>query len=320
MKQVKILFILPKLKEKHRKRLTELEGRIEIQATDDEERVAELIPQAEVLVCFPWHYSDQLLRRAANLSWIHALSAGVDQLLTPELANSNVQVTTSSGVHPIQISEHILGMMLAFTRNLHRFIRFQLKKSWNRDLQMEELQGKTLGIIGLGKIGRELARKAQCFGMEVLGVKRDISQGVDGVEQLFPPEELDEVLTRSDFVVILAPFTSKTHGMIGERELALMKNSAYLISISRGGIVDEEALVGALRRGEIAGAGLDVFATEPLPSDSPLWQMEQVLISPHIAGASPHYLERALEIFADNLNRYLEGRPLENLVERGQEY
>ncbi|MFQ6117408.1 MAG: NAD(P)-dependent oxidoreductase, partial [Candidatus Bipolaricaulia bacterium] len=150
--------------------------------------------------------------------------------------------------------------------------------------------------------------------------KRDISKGAEYVDRLFPPEELDELLRRSDFVVVLTPRTPETEGLIGERELRLMKGSAYLIVISRGGIVDEQALAKALRRGELAGAGLDVFATEPLPEESPLWEMEQVIISPHLAGASPHYMERAMEIFAENLRRYLEGRSLKNLVDKERGY
>lgn len=320
MKRVKILFILPELKEKHRQRLRGLEERIEILVAKEADQAAELIRDAEVLVCSPRRFSDALLQRATNLRWVHSITAGVERLLTPRLINSETQVTTSSGVHPIQISEHVLGMMLAFTRNLHRLIRFQLEKRWARDVRMEELCGKALGIIGLGRVGRELARKAECLGMEVVGVKRDISEDVEHFNQVFPPERLAEVLERSDFVVVLTPRTPETEGLIGERELRLMKESAYLIVISRGGIVDEQALAEALRRGELAGAGLDVFATEPLPEESPLWEMEQVIISPHLAGASPHYMERAMEIFAENLRRYLEGRPLKNLVDKERGY
>ncbi len=265
-------------------------------------------------------FPHDLLPRAHNLRWYQQWAAGADWLLRhPEAADLDFVLTSASGVHPIQITEHIFAMLLAFARRLCRAVRAQERHEWirhNRWGDIFELYGKTMVLVGVGAIGARVAEVATAFGMHVLGVRRNPQQSAPEVAAMFAPHQLLEVLPEADFVVLTIPLTHETRGMIGERELRAMKPTAYLINIGRGGLVDEGALIRALREGWIAGAGLDVFETEPLPQDSPLWDMENVIITPHYAGLTPHYHERAMAIFLDNLRRYMAGEPLRNVVDK----
>jgi len=272
----------------------------------------------EVVVSFfyPWFY--ELLPRMKNLRWIHFLSAGVDTLWEWGLQDRNMIFSNSSGVHAGPISDHVLGQVLYFSRRLGTFTRQQQQKNWQRH-GLEELEDQVLGILGLGAIGRACARKARAMGMRVLGSASG-PRPVEGVEEVGGPEIMPRILAESDYLVIALPLTSRTRGLLGQEELQLMKRNAVLINIARGEIIDEEALIECLQQGNIKGAGLDVFAREPLPSDSPLWDMENVFITPHVAGSTPRYMERALAIFLENWKAYREGRTLPQQVDLEKGY
>jgi len=264
-----------------------------------------------------------LVVRAPKLRWFQQWGAGADWLLDyPELADRDLVITNVAGIHAIPISEHILAMLLGFARALPRSERAQHERRWAHvdSRVVFELARKTMLIVGLGAIGRRTAEIAAALGMRVIGVRRSSRESVPGVERLVGPEQLHTVLPEADVVVLIVPLTRDTIGLIGEPELRLMKPSAYLINVGRGATVDEPSLIRALAEGWIAGAGLDVFATEPLPSDSPLWTMEHVQITPHYAGNTPHYDERAMAIFLDNLQRYRLGQPLRNVVDKRSGY
>ncbi len=276
--------------------------------------------------------------RAPRLRWVQLHSAGVDHVLDTPLWRSDVAVTTSSGIHAPNIAEYVLAMMLAFSRRIPRMLAFQARAEWPprrwEKFAAPELRGATVGVMGYGSIGREVGRLAHAFGMRVLGLRRggrtdrppefELPElaGRPGAEPdlVFTPDRLAEMLPECDYVVLALPHTPATYHFIDEAALRAMKPSALLINIGRGALVDETALARALREGWIAGAAMDVFEQEPLPADSPLWKMDNVIISPHIAGFTPHYDERATTLFAENLRRYLAGDPLLNQVERGRGY
>ncbi len=257
---------------------------------------------------------------APYLRWLQYPGAGVDALLPTGLLNddSGVIVTTSSGIHAT-ISEYVFGSMLMFNWNWPEMVRLQASHVWAHSaswyhLGGRELEGQTLGVIGLGNIGRRIARLGRAFGMHVLGMRHSARPGEeDGdVDQLFAPEQLHAMLPLCDYIVLAVPLTSETKGLIGESELRLMKPDAYLVNVARGRIVNEAALIRALQEHWIAGAGLDVTEQEPLPPDSPLYTMQNVILTPHISGVSLHYEQRLTALFADNLRLYRTGKPLLN--------
>jgi phosphoglycerate dehydrogenase-like enzyme len=231
-------------------------------------------------------------------------------------------------VHGPNVAEHLMAMILMFTRGFPRLLRAQLGRRWERELKSRsdgpgELTGKTLLIVGLGRIGDALAARARPFGMRVVGVKHDPSHrhdGAVGVDELVSIDALDEALGRADHVCLTVPLTRATHHLMNARRLTRMRPSAFLYNVSRGAVIDEAALVEALRAGKLAGAGLDVFEEEPLPPGSPLWDLENVILTPHVAGVTPLYYERAATLFADNLDRFLSGRALANRFESDRGY
>jgi phosphoglycerate dehydrogenase-like enzyme len=270
-----------------------------------------------------------LIHKATKLRWLQQWGAGADWLLRyTDVAKLDVVITNASGVHPIQITEHILAFLLAFARQLHHAIRAQGRREWRRpsrddfftDHPFFELAGKTMVLIGVGAIGTRTAGIANAMGMRVLGVRRNPKIRVPGIDAMYSPGQLLDVLPEADFVVVTVPLTPETQGMIGESELRAMKPTAYIVNIGRGGTIQEEKLVQALQEGWIAGAGLDVFEIEPLPESSPLWDMENVILTAHYAGLTPHYEERAMAIFVENLERYMNGRPLRNVVDKKLAY
>ncbi len=283
-----------------------------------EERVAIERVLDEVEIAAGWFPHD-LIARARGLRWLQQWGAGADWLLRePQVAQLDFVLTNASGVHAIPISEQILAYLLAFARQLPAAMRAQQHASWqktNRD-DIFELAGKIMLLIGVGAIGERTAAIASALGMRVLGIRRNPARSAPGVAAMYAPDRLLDLLPEADFVVLTAPLNRATQGMIGERELRAMKDTAYLVNIGRGGMIQEQALIQALREGWIAGAGLDVFAKEPLPESSPLWAMENVIVTAHYAGMTPHYDERALAIFLDNLRRYRAGEPLRNVVDK----
>lgn len=261
----------------------------------------------------------EVIMNAPNLRWFQQFGAGADWLLAyPEAVEKPFVLTNTSGIHAIPISEHIFALLLAFARRLHKVLYAQERHDWHvpPGETLFELAGKTMLLVGVGAIGERTAHLAQAFDMRVVGVRRDADQDVSGVDEMVGPEQLDALLPEADVVVLTVPLTKETRHMIDAEALRRMKSTAYLINIGRGGTVDERSLVEALRAGEIAGAGLDVFEAEPLPEESPLWEMDNVLITPHYSGSTPHYVTRFVEIFLDNLRRYQHGEPLQNVVDK----
>ncbi len=269
---------------------------------------------------------------APRLRWVQGHFAGVDQLLGHPLLRS-VTLTTSSGIHAPVMAEYILMMVLAFAHHLPRMIEHQRRAEWPQQRWVlfvpQELHDATLGLVGYGSIGRETARLARAFGMRVLALKRHVDQRADdgwrlpdigdaageNVDQLFTPDQLHAMLAECDYVAITAPLTPETRGLLGAAEFQVMKREAVIINVARGGVIDEAALIDALRDRVIGGAALDVFEQEPLPADSPLWHLPNVILSPHVSGFTPHYDERAMALFAENLRRYEGGEPLLNVVD-----
>jgi phosphoglycerate dehydrogenase-like enzyme len=258
---------------------------------------------------------------APHLRWVQLTSAGADRLLSSGFINEGITVTTVSGLHATPIGEYVLGVMLMWAKGAPKFMRAQLRREWVRYLP-QELQGKTIGIVGMGNIGAEVARLSKAFGCRIIATRRSGQprDGDDHADELMPQAELPRLLRESDYVVLCVPLTPETRGIIGERELHMMKDSAVLVNIARGAVVVEADLVQALRDGTIAGAALDVFEQEPLPEESPLWDMENVIMSPHISGGTEIYNQRAVDIFADNLRRYRAGDPLRNVVDPSRGY
>jgi phosphoglycerate dehydrogenase-like enzyme len=262
-----------------------------------------------------------------NLRWIHAPSAAVHQLLFAELVNSDVVVTNSREVHGPVVAEHVIALIFALAKKIPQAVKLQQKQSWGQEAiwkegaRPREVAGATLGLIGVGSIGSRVAQTASAFGMRVIAVREHVEKGSpEGVEQVFALPELDELLRQSDYVVIAAPLIAATQGLIDAARLAVMKPDAYLINVGRGAQVDEAALADALRTRRIAGAALDVFEREPLPAESQLWGLDNLLITPHTAGLTEKLWHRHYELFSDNLRRYLTGQPLRFVVDKHKGY
>ena len=280
------------------------------------EKLDALLAEAEVICGL--RLPQNVITRAPKLKWVQVIGAGVDRFLDTDIMGSSVIMTNVSGIHATSISEFILGRMLMFVKQAPLY--FQLKQ-WKR-FPPTVLRSKTVGIVGLGSIGREVARLSKAFGMKVVATRRSTERVGQAryVDIMLPRQQLQQLLSDSDFVVLTLPLTSETKGLIGEEELRTMKSTAYLINIARGGVVDEEALIRALDEHWIAGAGLDVFTTEPLPADSRLWELSNVILSPHISGGREDYTIRATAVFLKNLRRYLNGKKLLNVVDKKKGY
>lgn len=264
---------------------------------------------------------EEFLEENIHLRWLQSWSAGVDDLPLEKLAESKILLTSANGVHVFPISETIFALMLALTRKIHTYIRNQQSKTWHHSGLKLELHQKTVGIIGVGAIGKETAKIAKAFGMNVLGVRRS-GKPEEFVDEMFTTDHLSQILPKCDYVAVTLPLTKDTRHLFGKEQFVLMKPSAFFINIGRGEVVNEAELIQALQDGQIAGAGLDVFETEPLDESSPLWDMENVIITPHTAGSTEHYNKRVIEdIFIPNLKSYLEGKtPTVNLVDYEKGY
>lgn len=292
---------------------------------DSDEEVLERIPDAEVVYC-SW-INRAHLAAARRLRWIHSNAAGVGPMLFPEMVASPIPVTNSSGVSSVTIAEHVVAVALALMRELPLAWRRQTAHTWAQNefdsgARMRTLRGARVLIVGLGSIGRETAAIAAGFGATVVGIRRkaDGRPLPAGVASVVGPAQLHDELRLADVVVLAAPQTSETTRMIGERELALMKDDALLVNISRGRLVDEAALVRTLETGRLRGAALDVFEHEPLAADSPLWARDDVILTPHVSGFHAEYWSTARRLFAENLRRFDEGRPLANVVDKKAGY
>ncbi len=251
-----------------------------------------------------------------RLKWIQSHSAGMDAQLYPALKNSEVVLTSVAGVYGSHAAEHAYALLLGLTRDIKGAAINHTKHEWRKPNQLIEIGGLTLGIIGLGGFGIHMAKRGIGFDMRIIAVDAYRQDKPDFVDELMPIDQLPELMRRSDVVMIACPLTEETYHLVNADNLALMKPTAYLINVARGKIVDEPALIEALKAGKIAGAGLDVTEVEPLPEDSPLWDMDSVLLTPHVAGRSQHRVRRAAEFFCENLKRYLNGEPLKNIVDK----
>lgn len=278
------------------------------------------------------------LSQAPNLQWVQTHYAGVDSLENSQIWQSDVLITTASGVHAANMAQYALTQILLWAHRVPSWFAYKQTKTWAENrwntFVPQELRGKTLGILGYGSIGRELARLAKPFGLEILVTKQNAKQLADTgfsypdqgdptgdlPDRVYPSEATRSMIAECDFVVITLPLTERTHHLIDEEMLKAMKPTAFLVNVGRGAIINEVDLVRGLKKGWLAGAGLDVFEEEPLPKESPLWEMENVILTPHISGFTPQYDKRATDIFAENLRRYLAGEPLLNLVDRDKGY
>jgi phosphoglycerate dehydrogenase-like enzyme len=305
-------------------RLREAAGSDVLCISTNEELLSRL-PQAEILCSYslPENWSTQ----APHLRWLQVAGVGVDNFRSSDILNSEVVVTTAVGINAAVIAEYVFGSILMFNRNWPEMIRLQDRRVWPLSahwykLGGRELPGQTLGIVGLGSIGRRVAQLGKAFGMRVLATRRSAHIGdLDpDVDSLFALADLSTLLHQSDYVVLALPLTSETEGLIGEAELRSMPSHCYLVNVARGRIVQQQVLLRALREGWIAGAGLDVVAEEPLPAESPLYRMPNVILTPHISGVSVQYDQRLAELFAENLRCYRSGQPLRNCYDSVRGY
>ena len=289
-------------------------GRAVVSAAATPSEAAEAVGEAEIL--YAWKFPPQLYAKAQRLKWLQAMGAGVDWAIVPELP-PGVILTRAPGVFGPWMAEYVIGWCSWVTQRVETYREAQRQRRWLDHVLPDRLLGKTLAIVGLGDIGRDIARAARAFGMRVLGVSRR-GRLVREAERVYPVGQMARALRQADFVVILLPLTQETHGIIGADVFAAMKPTAWLVNIARGAVVNEAALLEALEQRRIAGAILDVFATEPLPPHHPLWRLDNVVITPHISG--PSTPEEITPVFNDNLARYLAGRPLRHVVDRKQGY
>jgi len=277
---------------------------------------------ASASVLFNWSGSlalfKQVFEMCPNLLWVHSRSVGLERTLFPELVESAVPLTNGVGVFSASLGEFALGAILYFAKDFRRMIRNQMHGAWE-SFDVLPVAGQTVGIIGYGDIGRAIATRVHAMGMTVLAVKRHAST-LDGkdplVERIYTPDDRLEMLPRCDYVVVAAPLTSETRGMIGASEFAGMKRTAVVINVGRGPVIDEAAMVNALSSGQIKGAGLDVFDHEPLPAGHPFYKLENVLLSPHCADHTPDWLDNAMQFFIEQYERFRKGEPLLNAVDK----
>lgn len=281
------------------------------------EQLDALLAEAEVV--FGMAPPRDVFARAPKLKWIQSALAGVNHVLTPEIVASPVLVTNARGIHGTQASELTLMLMLMLAKKAHLLHTIKEEKKFQWPVP-ELLHSKTLTVLGLGAIGREIARLAQAFGMRVMAVRARPQLESKYADVVYSPDQLTEALAQADYVALALPLTPDNTKIIGEAELKTMKPTAFIVNVGRGGNIDEEALVRALKEGWIAGAGLDTFATEPLPADSELWAMTNVIITPHIAGRRPDYGVVATKLFCENLRRYLGGKKMLTLVDKEKGY
>ena len=295
---------------------------------EGEARWRALLDRAEVLFGVPEDSTEglaEVVDGLPRLRWVHATSAGAGEQvrtagLSPE-ALKRVVITTSSGVHAVPLAEFAILGLLAMAKELPRLIEDQRARAWPEVRRpVRELSGRTLFLLGLGEIGREVARLGKALGMRTVGFRRTEGPPPEWVDEVHGPQRLAELAGQADAMVVSLPMTEQTAGLVDRATIERLPASCIFVNIGRGGVVDEPALIDALRDRRIAGAVLDVFATEPLPADSPLWTLPNVLVTPHAAALSARENERIAELFADNLRRYLDGRPLRNVVEPGLYY
>jgi phosphoglycerate dehydrogenase-like enzyme len=301
-----ILLTLPeKIRMQYYNGLREAFPEMAIDIADHHSKVDPYIGSADILLTFGAHMADHVLEKGARLRWIQALGTGVDGIVDRPPFREGVLVTNMHGLHGDSVPEAAILLMLALARDLPRAMRNRTQRKWER-YPSQLLKGKTVGIFGVGAIARSLAPKCRSFGMTVVGISTS-PRTMEGFDRMVHRDALELAVRDLDFMVLLTPYTAETHGIVGARVLAAMKPSAFLVNLARGGIVDEDALLLALREGRLAGAALDVFATEPLPEAHPLWSMDNVIVTPHLGGFHDQYAEQALPTVVENFRKFLAG-------------
>ncbi len=321
MEKVNVLFAV-KGQESYVEKIQALSPGLSIQSVQSLDEVNNNLAEVEVLVT---EFPDFDLGKAPHLKWVHWWGTGIECFKDKPLMNSDVVLTNASGVSSKPIAEYVISQMVCLSRDFPRMMRDHKEHLWNKDYFLEnrrpELRDKTLGIIGYGSIGREIARLAKCFGMSVIATRRSFTNRKnEGEVEVLPKNELDHLLAVSDFVSLSVPLTSETEGLIGEEEFRMMKPTAFLINVTRGKVIDDTALIKAMRENWIAGAALDCFAEEPLPSSSELWDLPNTLITPHISGDTDRHNGRNADILIENLQRYLNGEECINIVDIARGY
>jgi len=277
-------------------------------------------PNDRVIGAFGGTRIAELVAEAPTLRWVQSHGAGVDGLITPALIESDVALTNAAPIHTVPMAETVMALILAATKRLPEHAWDQRERTWRR-LPKRELRGSTVGVVGIGKIGAEVARLCAAFGARVVGLRRTPPAELPpGVARVYGPDGLHALLAESDYVVLALALNPTSRGLIGARELALLKEDAVLVNVARGDVIDEVALIDGLRAGRPAFACLDTFQTEPLPPSSPLYELPNVLITPHNSASSPHMEERVIELFLDNLGRLVRGEPLLNVVDKRRGY
>jgi phosphoglycerate dehydrogenase-like enzyme len=283
----------------------------------------ELGPVAEADAAFGGFAAERLravLAAGPKLRWVHTFSAGVDRHVPELAAYERITLTNNTGAYDVPIAEHVIAMIFAAAKRVPEHLAAQSRHEWQREVPHQELRGATLVILGLGSIGTELARLASGVGLRVVGVRRDARRPVPGVDRVVPPERFAEVAREADYLAVTAALTPQTRGMLSADILRALKPTAWVINIARGPIVDERALIDALRSRRIGGAALDVFETEPLPKDSPLWTFDNAILTPHVSNSSPKVRERSLALVTENVRRFKAGEPMLNVVDRAAGY
>jgi len=311
---------LQKLRQQIESHLGEAIAKIELSL--DPAKFAENLAEAEVIAAY--RFSAEQFAHCRKLRWLYLGAAGIEKSLSPALLRSDVIFTNARGIHGDRMAEFVLGAILFLANRFDFAVRGQIEKQWRQKEMIKTrfpVAGKTVGIAGIGAIGMEIAKWCAAIGMRVIGLRRDIHlPKPEIIAKIFSMHQIDEFLQQSDFVVLILPLTAETHELLSAERLQQMKPGAYLINIGRGELVDETALLTTLRERKIAGAVLDVFQNEPLPAAHPFWQLDNVLVTPHISGNFEEYVERVGEQFAQNLARYLRGEALLNVVDKKRGY
>jgi phosphoglycerate dehydrogenase-like enzyme len=297
---------------------------IEVLQLPDYKRVDAEIPGAEIAIT--WSVRPEQIKAARKLRWIHSPAAAVHQLMFPELVNSGITLTNAREAHGPVVAEHVIAQIFALAKKIPDAVRLQQEREWGQQRMWDELPrvreiaGATVGLIGLGSIGRSVARSAKALGMRVIAAREHAEKGSEVADAVYGPTETDEIFRQADYVVLAAPITESTKGIANAERLSLMKPDACLINVGRGPLVDETALATALREKKIGGAALDVFPKEPLPPESPLWDLPNLLITPHTAALTEKLWERHYALFSENLRRYLNNQPLLAVVDKKKGY
>ncbi len=288
------------------------------------DRVPEEIADTSVFI--GWSLRPKQFVAANKLRWIHSPAAAVHQLMFPELIQSSVLLTNSTGIHGPVVAEHAIAVLLAMAKRLPQAMQYQARREWSQDQlwhdrhRPREVADATVAVVGMGGIGREFTARAKALGMKVFAVRENPDKGTEGADAVFSSTQIDEVLPQADYVLLCTPVTPATTGIINAARLSKMKTDAYLINVGRGPLVDEPALLQALKDRRIAGAALDVFVEEPLPSDSAFWSLDNLLITPHTAAVTDRLWERHYRLIVENLKRFLAGQPLLNQVDKNRGY